>query len=101
MVCLLVKRCKFDLSTSSEPSEVNKKEGWQKGKVKMTESEKNNWMDNLFSAADKVAGEVGWEKVRFILREYGGGASSIESLKPSYYESVFNELFDYEAGLTD
>jgi len=100
MVGPLVKHGRFDLNTFSEQSEGNMPEGWQKGK-KMTDIEKNNWLDNISSAADMVAGEVGWEKVKFVLHEYGGGASSIESLSSNYYESVYNELFDYEVGLSD
>ena len=48
-----------------------------------------------------VAKQLGWETVRFVLAEYGGGATSIEALHPCYYESVFNALFDYEAGMKD
>ena len=67
----------------------------------MTKAERANWLDNIYSTANKVAKELGWERVRFVLQEYGGGASSIESLSPSYYESVWNELFDIERELRE
>ncbi len=67
----------------------------------MTRSERENWLCNIQNVATTVAKEIGWETVRFVLAEYGGGASSIETLHPSYYESVFNVLFDYEAGTKD
>ena len=61
----------------------------------------SDWIVSIENAAHAVAKELGWETVRFILSEYGGGASSIESLRPSYYESVYNILFDYERDLKD
>lgn len=67
----------------------------------MKKTERENWLDNIYSTANKVAKELGWEQVRHILIEYGGGATSIERLSPSYYESVWNALYDYEVGLKD
>ena len=67
----------------------------------MTKAERDNWLVNLQNAAAYVAKELGWETVRFVLNEYGGGASSIETLRPCYYEAVYNALFDYEVGLKD
>ena len=63
--------------------------------------DKENWIINIQNAATTVAKELGWETVRFVLAEHGGGASSIETLHPSYYEAVYNALFDYEVGLKD
>lgn len=65
----------------------------------MTKAERENWLINIQNTATEVANALGWETVRFVLNEYGGGASSIERLNPSYYELVFNALFDYEVGL--
>lgn len=67
----------------------------------MKNAEKENWLCNIQDIANEVAKELGWETVRFVLSEYGGSASSIESLRPIYYESVWNALFDYEVGLKD
>lgn len=67
----------------------------------MTKMERENWLINIQNSATEVAKEHGWETIRFVLNEYGGGATSIERLKPSYYESVWNALFDYEVGLKD
>ncbi len=67
----------------------------------MTKTERKSWLCNIQNTANEVAKELGWETVRFVLNEYGGSASSIESLRPSYYESVWNALFDYEVGLKD
>lgn len=67
----------------------------------MTKAERDNWLVNLQNVAAYVAKELGWETVRFVLAEHGGGASSIETLHPSYYEAVYNALFDYEVGLKD
>lgn len=68
----------------------------------MTRSEKENWLCNIQNTANTVAAsENGPEKVRFVLREYGGDASSIERLSPSYYEAVWNELFDIEREMKD
>ncbi len=67
----------------------------------MTKTERKSWLCNIQNTANEVAKGLGWETVRFVLNEYGGSASSIESLRPSYYESVWNALFDYEVGLKD
>ena len=67
----------------------------------MTKTEKANWLDNINDLATRVAKQLSWDRVRFVLNEYGGGASSIERLNPSYYESVWNELFDLERELRD
>ena len=68
----------------------------------MTRSEKENWLCNIQNTANAVAGgENGSEKVRFVLQEFGGGATSIERLSPIYYESVWNELFDLEREMKD
>ena len=67
----------------------------------MTKMERENWLCNIQNTADAVSKELGWETVRFVLQEYGGGATSIERLNPSYYESVWNALYDYEVGLKD
>ena len=67
----------------------------------MTKTERENWLCNIQDYATRVARQLGWEKVRFVLNEYGGGASSIETLNPSYYEAVWNALFDYEVGMRD
>ena len=67
----------------------------------MTKAERENWLNNIHASASAVAQQLGWEKVRFVLSEYGGGASSIESLRPSCYESVWNELFDIEREMKD
>ena len=67
----------------------------------MTEFEQENLLINTQNTAMTVAKQLGWETVRFVLAEYGGGATSIEALHPCYYESVFNALFDYEAGTKD
>lgn len=48
-----------------------------------------------------VGTQLGWETVKFVFREYGGGASSVKTLHPRYYESVWNALFDYEIGMKD
>ena len=56
----------------------------------MTEFEQENLLINIQNTAMTV-----------VLAEYGGGATSIEALHPCYYESVFNALFDYEAGMKD
>ncbi len=68
----------------------------------MTEPEKEHWLCNIENTAVAVARELGWETVRFVLREYGN-ASSIESLSlsPSRYQEVYNALFDYEVGIRD
>lgn len=60
-----------------------------------------NLLINIQNTAMTVAKQLGLETVRFVLAEYGGGATSIEALHPCYYESVFNALFDYEAGMKD
>lgn len=67
----------------------------------MTKAERENWLINIQNTATEVAKALGWETVRFILDEYGGGASSIERLCPSYYESVWSTLFDYEREMKD
>ena len=67
----------------------------------MPNRDKENWIINIQNVATAVARELGWETVKYVLAEYGGGASSIETLHPSYYESVYNSLFDYEVGLKD
>lgn len=67
----------------------------------MTKAERDNWLVNLQNTAINVAKELGWETIRFVLDEYGGGASSIETLRPCYYESVYSALFDYEADMKD
>lgn len=67
----------------------------------MTKAERENWLINIQNTATEVAKAHGWETVRFVLNEYGGGATSIERLSPSYFESVWNALFDYEVGLKD
>jgi hypothetical protein len=67
----------------------------------MTKAERANWLDNIYSTADAVSKELGWDRVRFVLQEYGGGATSIERLNPSYYEAVWNELFDIEREMKD
>lgn len=67
----------------------------------MTKPDKENWICNIQDYADRVAEQLGWETVRFVLNEYGGGASSIETLSPSNYEAVWNALFDYEVGMRD
>ena len=67
----------------------------------MTKANRENWLCNIQNYADRVAGQLGWATVRFVLNEYGGGASSIETLSPSYYEAVWNALFDYEVGMRD
>lgn len=67
----------------------------------MTKAERENWLDNIKASAQTVAQEIGWDRVRFVLSEYGGGASSIENLRPGYYESVWNELFDIEREMKD
>lgn len=67
----------------------------------MTKAERENWLINIQNAATEVAMVHGWETIRFILNEYGGGVSSIERLRPCYYESVWNALFDYERELKD
>ena len=65
----------------------------------MTKYERENWLCNIQDYATRVAEQFGWETVRFVLNEYGGSASSIETLIPSYYEEVWNALFDYEVGM--
>ena len=67
----------------------------------MTKAERANWLDNIYPTANQVAKELGWDQVRHILNEYGGGASSIERLSPCYYESVCNVLFDIEREMKD
>ena len=67
----------------------------------MTKPDKENWICNIQDYADRVAEQLGWETVRFVLNEYGGGASSIETLSPSNYEAGWNALFDYEVGMRD
>ena len=67
----------------------------------MTKAERANWLDNINDLAARVARQLGWDRVRFVLNEHGGGASSVESLSPSYYESVWNELFDIEREMKD
>ena len=67
----------------------------------MTKSDRENLICNIQDYADRVAEQLGWETVRFVLNEYGGGASSIETLSPSNYEAVWNALFDYEVGMRD
>lgn len=68
----------------------------------MTRSEKENWLCNIQSTANAVAAsENGLEKVRFVLQEFGGGATSIERLSPSHYDAVWNELFDLERDMKD
>ena len=67
----------------------------------MTKSERENWLCNIQDYATRVAEQLGWKTVRFVLNEYGGGASNIESLSPTYYEAVWNALFDYEVGMRD
>lgn len=67
----------------------------------MTKAERENWLCNIQDYATRVARQLGWETVRFILNEYGGGASSIETLNPNHYEAVWNALFDYEIGMKD
>ena len=61
----------------------------------------SDWVISIENAAQAVSKELGWETVRFVLQEYGGGASSIECLNPSCYEAVWNELFDIERELKD
>lgn len=60
----------------------------------------SDWITNIENLAATVGRELGWDKVRFILREYGN-ASCIDDLSPSRYQDVFNALFDYEAGMKD
>ncbi len=67
----------------------------------MTNAERANWLDNIYSTANVVARELDWDTVRFVLNEYGGGATSIENLRTSYYESVWNALYNYEVDLKD
>lgn len=67
----------------------------------MTKMERENWLCNIQNTATSVAKEQGWDRVRFVLQEYGGGATSIERLNPSYYEAVWNELFDIEREMRD
>ena len=67
----------------------------------MTKTERENWLCNIQDYATRVARHLGWETISFVLNEYGGGASSIETLNPSYYEAVWNALFDYEVGMKD
>ena len=64
----------------------------------MTKMERENWLCNIQNTADAVSKELGWETVRFVLQEYGGGATSIERLSPSYYEAVWIALFQYFEG---
>lgn len=56
----------------------------------MTDAVRENWLCNIHDAATYVT----QEQLDFILSVHGGGAASIEELSPSYFEAVWNELFD-------
>lgn len=58
---------------------------------------KSDWLISIENSVAVVASALGQKTVDFIFQKYG--ASSIEELHPSNYESVFGELYQYEADL--
>ena len=63
----------------------------------MKRVERDNWITNIESCADRIIEEIGYETVAFVLGKYG--AKSIETLRPEDYSEVFSELYAIEADL--
>ncbi len=58
----------------------------------MKKTERENWLRNIQNTTNAAAKEFGWETVKFIFQEYGGGMFSNESQRLSCCESVWNML---------
>ena len=63
----------------------------------MTEKDKEMWLTNIIEIADKIAGAMGYETVKFVYGNYG--AESLDNLRPEYYEAVFADLVTIEENL--
>lgn len=63
----------------------------------MTESKKQMWLTNITELADRVAGAIGYETVKFVYGNYG--AKSLEDLDPGMYHAVFAELATIEENM--
>lgn len=63
----------------------------------MTESEKQMWLTNIIDLADRIAGAMGYETVKFVYGNYG--AESLDDLRPECYEAVFGDLATIEENL--
>lgn len=63
----------------------------------MTRQERENWIINIESCADRIREEIGDETVAFVLGKYG--INNIGDLKPWQYSEVFNELYAIETDL--
>ena len=63
----------------------------------MTEKDKEMWLTNITELADRIAGAMGYETVKFV---YGNhGAKSLDDLRPECYEAVFGDLTTIEENM--
>ena len=63
----------------------------------MTEKDKEMWLTNIIEIADRIAGAMGYETVKFVYGNYG--AESLDNLRSEYYEAVFADLVTIEENM--
>ena len=63
----------------------------------MTEKDKEMWLTNITELADRIAGAMGCETVKFVYGNYG--AESLDDLRPECYEAVFGDLATIEENM--
>lgn len=63
----------------------------------MNEKDKEMWLTNIVELADRIAGAMGYETVKFIYGNYG--AESLGDLRSECYEAVFGDLATIEENM--
>ena len=63
----------------------------------MTEKDKEMWLTNITELADRIAGAMGYETVKFVYGNYG--AECLDDLQPECYEAVFGDLATIEENM--